>query len=96
MERQTQDVRCETEALLTSHLLPHSTGLRERGSRAPFDWQERRHLAIYRHALSRGVLLRPLGSVVYFMPPYVITPGQIDRIVEVAQEGIDLAVRGAA
>jgi len=31
-----------------------------------------------RHALSRGVLLRPIDNVVYFMPPYVITPEEID------------------
>jgi adenosylmethionine-8-amino-7-oxononanoate aminotransferase len=35
--------------------------------------------------------LRPLGSVVYFLPPYVITPEQIDFLAEVASEGIDIA-----
>ncbi len=38
-------------------------------------------------------LLRPLGSVVYFLPPYVITPEQIDFLAEVATEGIDIATR---
>jgi adenosylmethionine-8-amino-7-oxononanoate aminotransferase len=38
-------------------------------------------------------LLRPLGSVVYFLPPYVITPEQIDFLAEVASEGIDIATR---
>jgi len=28
--------------------------------------------------LERGLLLRPLGNVLYFMPPYVITPDEID------------------
>jgi len=50
---------------------------------------------VYRHALSRGVLLRPLGNVVYFMPPYVITPEQIRFMVEVAAEGVELAARAA-
>ena len=36
-------------------------------------WQERRGLKVFQHALTRGALLRPLGSVVYFLPPYVIT-----------------------
>ena len=40
---------------------------------------------------ARGVLLRPVGSVVYFMPPYVITPEQIDLMVTVAAEGIGKA-----
>jgi adenosylmethionine---8-amino-7-oxononanoate aminotransferase len=37
------------------------------------------------------VLLRPIGNVVYFMPPYVITPAEIDLLAEVAREGIELA-----
>jgi adenosylmethionine-8-amino-7-oxononanoate aminotransferase len=37
------------------------------------------------------VLLRPLGNVVYFMPPYVITPAEIDLMVQVASEGIERA-----
>jgi adenosylmethionine---8-amino-7-oxononanoate aminotransferase len=66
--------------------------VRDRHSRQPFAWQERRHLAIYRHALSRGVLLRPLGSVIYCMPPYVVTPAEIDLMLQVAREGLDVAV----
>ena len=65
--------------------------VRDKKSRAPYDWRERRGLRIYRHALERGVLLRPIGNVVYFMPPYVITPEEIDHIVTVAREGIELA-----
>jgi len=60
-------------------------------SREPYDWRERRGLAVYRHGLERGVLLRPLGNVVYFMPPYVITPDEIGLMAEVAFEGIRLA-----
>ena len=65
--------------------------VRNKATREPFDWQERRGLRLYRHALERGVLLRPVGNVVYFMPPYVITPEQIDLMVEVAREGIEKA-----
>ena len=82
---------------------PHVAEVRQRGmivavelaqdkaTRTPYPWQERRGLILYRHALSRGVLLRPIGNVVYFMPPYVITPEEIDLMVEVAAEGIGLA-----
>ncbi len=31
--------------------------------------------------LDRGVLLRPLGNVLYFMPPYVITDAEVDRVI---------------
>ncbi|MBM4215416.1 MAG: adenosylmethionine--8-amino-7-oxononanoate transaminase [Gammaproteobacteria bacterium] len=70
--------------------------VRDRNTRRNFDWRERRHLHVYRHALSRGVLLRPLGNVIYFMPPYVISREEIDLMVEVAREGLDLAVRAEA
>ena len=65
--------------------------VRDRATRTPYPWSERRGLTIYRHALRRGVLLRPIGNVVYFMPPYVVTPQEIDLMVEVAAEGIGLA-----
>jgi adenosylmethionine-8-amino-7-oxononanoate aminotransferase len=61
--------------------------------RSPYAWQERRGLRVYQYALARGVLLRPLGNVVYFMPPYVITPEEIDLLATVALEGIDQATR---
>ena len=67
--------------------------VRSRTGRVPFSWQERRGLRIYRHALERGVLLRPLGNVVYFMPPYVIDEAQIDLMARTAIEGIERASR---
>ncbi len=66
---------------------------RDKASREPYPWQERRGLIVYRHGLERGALLRPIGNVVYFMPPYVITPEEIDFMVDVAQEGIEQATR---
>jgi adenosylmethionine-8-amino-7-oxononanoate aminotransferase len=64
---------------------------RDQATRDPYPWQERRGLKVYRHGLANGVLLRPVGNVVYFMPPYVITPDEIDLMVRVAREGIELA-----
>ncbi|MDR2871524.1 MAG: adenosylmethionine--8-amino-7-oxononanoate transaminase [Xanthomonadaceae bacterium] len=61
--------------------------------RTAYPWQERRGLRVMQYALRQGVLLRPLGDVVYIMPPYVVTPEQIRRIVQVAGEGIDRATR---
>jgi len=65
----------------------------ERASLTPYPWQERRGLTVYRHALASGVLLRPLGNVVYFMPPYVVDETQIGIMARVAVEGIDQATR---
>ena len=65
---------------------------RDRATREPYPWRERRHLHIYRHAIASGVLLRPLGNVIYFMPPYIVSDDEIGRMVTVAREGLDLAV----
>jgi adenosylmethionine-8-amino-7-oxononanoate aminotransferase len=66
--------------------------VKKKSTREPYAWQERRGLRVYRHGLTRGVLLRPIGNVVYFMPPYVITPEEIDLMVTVAREGIEKAI----
>jgi len=67
--------------------------IKDRASREPFPWQERRGLRVYQHSLQQGVLLRPLGNVVYFMPPYVINPEEIRLMAKTAIEGIHLATR---
>jgi adenosylmethionine-8-amino-7-oxononanoate aminotransferase len=65
--------------------------VRDRRTREAYDFRERRGLIAYRHALSRGVLLRPVGNVLYFMPPYVITPEEIDLLADVARTAIEAA-----
>ena len=67
--------------------------VQEKETRAPYPWQERRGRAVYRHALAHGALLRPLGDVIYFMPPYVINEEEIDLLARVAGEGINQATR---
>jgi len=67
--------------------------VKSRAGRVPFPWQERRGLRVYTHALAAGVLLRPIGNVVYFMPPYVIGEDEIALMARTAITGIELASR---
>ena len=46
------------------------------------------NLKIFTYALKKGVILRPLGNVIYFMPPYVITCKEVERMMDVAYEAI--------
>ncbi len=62
--------------------------VRNKSKREPYPWQERRGRTVYRYALERGALLRPLGDVVYFMPPYVIAPEEIDQLAGIATDAI--------
>ncbi|OCX12001.1 adenosylmethionine--8-amino-7-oxononanoate transaminase [Stutzerimonas xanthomarina] len=96
-------------ATATAHLAdhPHVAEVRQTGMalaiemvadkarKTPYPWQERRGLKVYQHALQRGALLRPLGSVVYFLPPYTITEAQIDLLAQIATEGIDIATQAS-
>lgn len=44
---------------------------------------------IYKIALKKGALLRPLGNTIYFMPPYVITKEEIDKMLNICKESIE-------
>jgi len=41
---------------------------------------------IYKKALKKGVLLRPLGDVIYFNPPLIIQPDDMDLVTDTAKE----------
>lgn len=83
---------------------PHVHGLRriggilafdlvaDRSTATPYPWEERRGLIIHREALDAGVLLRPIGPVVYAMPPYVVTHEEIKLIARAALRGLEAAV----
>jgi adenosylmethionine-8-amino-7-oxononanoate aminotransferase len=45
---------------------------------------------LYEFFLSCGVLLRPLGNVVYILPPYVITTEQLNFVYDVIQDSLAL------
>lgn len=64
---------------------------RDGDRRDPFDPALRIGLRAYRHAVGRGVLLRPLGDVLYWMPPYCIDEAQLQLLAEVTAEAIGVA-----
>ncbi len=65
--------------------------VKDRRTREPYPWTERRGQRVYRYSLSQGVLLRPIGNVVYFMPPYIVDEAEMDLMVRVAADGIERA-----
>jgi adenosylmethionine-8-amino-7-oxononanoate aminotransferase len=65
----------------------------DRGTRRPYPAADRRGLRAYRHALERGVLLRPLGDVLYWMPPYCVGEAELLHLSEVTASAIEAATR---
>lgn len=57
----------------------------------PFDSASRVGLRAYRAALARGVVLRPLGDVLYWMPPYCIDDAQLALLAETTAAAIEEA-----
>ena len=52
--------------------------------------EERIGLKVYQYGLDNGVLLRPLAHIIYFMPPFVISYKEIDKMIDTAYEAIIL------
>ncbi len=63
----------------------------DRHSRTPYPATERRGQRAYRHALAHGVLLRPLGDVLYWMPPYCIGDDELIQLADVTAAAIEAA-----
>ncbi|HVB99341.1 MAG TPA: adenosylmethionine--8-amino-7-oxononanoate transaminase [Candidatus Dormibacteraeota bacterium] len=49
---------------------------------------------LYPFFLERGVLLRPLGNVIYLVPPYVIPPDELHRVWDAVAEALDFVSSG--
>lgn len=54
-----------------------------------FPASERVGYEIYKIALQKGALLRPLGNTIYFMPPYIITEEEIDKMLIICRDSIE-------
>lgn len=51
----------------------------------------RRGLRMYRAALAAGALLRPLGDVLYWMPPYCVGEAELDVLVRATHAALEAA-----
>ncbi len=63
--------------------------VRDRATREPFPWHEKRGLAVCDWARQQGVWLRPLGSVLVVLPPLSVTLDELDRICHALEGGIE-------
>ena len=61
----------------------------DKQTKTPFDSKKRLGYEIYKNALKRGLLLRPLGDVLYFNPPLIINREEIKFAIETAKSAIN-------
>ena len=61
----------------------------DKESKKGFDSSERIGYKIYREALKDGLMLRPLGNVMYFNPPLVITKEELEESLAICKKAID-------
>ena len=67
--------------------------VKDKKKKLEYDWRERRGIKAYLHGLKNNVLMRPLGNVLYFMPPYVISKKEISFVSDIMKEGVDEATK---
>lgn len=60
--------------------------VKNKNTKESFDSKLRTGYQIYKKALQKGVLLRPLGDVIYFNPPLIIDKKDMDYVVNIAFE----------
>ncbi|NOQ31885.1 MAG: adenosylmethionine--8-amino-7-oxononanoate transaminase [Helicobacteraceae bacterium] len=93
IEKNRETIELMSELLKEFNSLKHVKETRQRGMIAAIELDEfplnkRVNLEIYQYALKNEVLLRPLGNVVYFMPPYTMSKSEIEKMFKVAFDAI--------
>lgn len=58
--------------------------VKDKNTKEPLDSSLRTGYQIYKKALKKGVILRPLGDVIYFNPPLIIERKDMDFVTDVA------------
>ncbi len=62
--------------------------VRDKATKEPFPYEGRMGARVCRRAREKGVLLRPLGDVVYLIPPYCINEAQLRVLLDSAYHSI--------
>jgi adenosylmethionine-8-amino-7-oxononanoate aminotransferase len=89
-------VAMQARALAAMSDHPLVTSTRQCGTIAAFDLEtdaggylSNWAVHLNRFGKARGVLIRPLGNIVYVMPPYCITQEQLTHVYAVVRDGLD-------
>lgn len=82
------------------HNLPHVGDVRQKGfmagielvvdrkTKEPYKWEDRLGFRVSRRARDLGMLTRPLGNVIVFMPPLASTMGELEEMADILYRAI--------
>ncbi len=45
---------------------------------------------LYKHFIEAGIILRPVGNIIYILPPYIITDSQLEKIYDTIFQVLDI------
>jgi adenosylmethionine-8-amino-7-oxononanoate transaminase len=62
--------------------------VKDKDTKEGYPWHMRVGYEIYKIALNKGLVLRPIGNVLYFIPPYIINEEEIEFMVNTCFESI--------
>jgi adenosylmethionine---8-amino-7-oxononanoate aminotransferase len=63
--------------------------VKDKESKVSYPFEMRVGYEIYKIALKKGLVLRPIGNVLYFIPPYIINKEEIEFMVNTCFESIE-------
>lgn len=47
-------------------------------------------MKLYNFFIEHGVILRPVGNIVYILPPYVISDAQLEKVYRIVEEAVEM------
>ena len=62
--------------------------VKNKSTKAPFDSLSRFSWHVARKALEYGCIIRPLGDILYFMPPFITSEEQIDNMISITEKAL--------
>ena len=62
--------------------------VKDKDTKEPYEFNQRIGHKVFLEAMKRGAILRPIGNVIYFMPPLIITEEEIEKLTQIAYNSI--------
>ena len=63
--------------------------VKDKNLKTPYSFEERIGHRVFKEAMQRGAILRPIGNVIYFIPPLIISLEQISELLDIAFQSIE-------